>query len=468
MGDIAIRSDKIGKLYRIGSGLGVPSDGIYYRTLRETIAEKISSPLRGLTRKGQSPELRPEGGVQPDRVDQEHTIWALRDITFELKKGQVLGVIGRNGAGKSTLLKILSRVTEPTEGTAEIHGRVGSLLEVGTGFHPELTGRENIYLNGAILGMKRAEIDTKFDEIVDFAEVEKFIDTPVKRYSSGMYLRLAFAVAAHLEPEILVVDEVLAVGDAEFQRKCLGKMSNVAEQGRTVLFVSHNMSAIMRLTEETIVLDKGKLVLRAPTSQAVDFYMSSGFSQVGERIWQSEEIPDLSAPFKPIKLSVKDNKGRIQDTIRSTNSCSFEIQYQLQAPITGLRVGIYLLTSRGEHIFTSFDTDDNIDFENHRIRQPGFYTSRCVIPPDFFNEGRYIIGINASSYRIKRYFQDEYALTFTVDAAGAPGTHWPETRFGMIRPRLDWIIEKDSKSEIQYGQVGSGMVERDNPGEARL
>lgn len=467
MSEIAIKADRIGKIYRIGSGLGVPSDSIYYRTLRETIAEKISSPLRAISGKGNPPELVSEIGEQPESIEREHTIWALKDITFELKKGQVLGVIGRNGAGKSTLLKILSRVTEPTVGTAEIHGRVGSLLEVGTGFHPELTGRENIYLNGAILGMKRAEIGAKFDEIVNFAEVEKFIDTPVKRYSSGMYLRLAFAVAAHLEPEILVVDEVLAVGDAEFQRKCLGKMSNVAEQGRTVLFVSHNMSAIMRLTEETIVLDKGKLVLRAPTSQAVDHYMASGFAQVGERIWQSDEIPAQAAPFKPVKLCVKDVDGRIQDTIRSTKSCLIEIHYQLEAPITGLRVGIYLLTARGEHVFTSFDTDEDEDFENHRVRQPGYYISRCVIPADFFNEGRYIIGLNASSYRIKRFFQDEYAMTFMVDAAGAPGTHWPETRFGMVRPRLDWKIELDDNLNIQYTKISSSIKKPDSVGEIK-
>jgi lipopolysaccharide transport system ATP-binding protein len=467
MSEIAIKTEKIGKLYRIGSGLGISPDSIYYRTLRETIAEKISYPLRAITKKGNTPKLDYKNEEQLGIENRENTIWALRDITFELKKGQVLGVIGRNGAGKSTLLKILSRVTEPTEGTAEIRGRVGSLLEVGTGFHPELTGRENIYLNGAILGMKRAEIESKFDEIVSFAEVEKFIDTPVKRYSSGMYLRLAFAVAAHLEPEILVVDEVLAVGDAEFQRKCLGKMSNVAEQGRTVLFVSHNMSAIMRLTEETIVLDKGKLVLRAPTNQAVDYYMSSGFAQIGERIWQSEEIPAHTAPFKPVKLCVKDNVGIIQDTIRSIKSCSIEIHYQLEAPITGLRVGIYLLTARGEHLFTSFDTDENRDFENYRVRQPGYYISRCKIPPDFFNEGRYIIGVNASSYRIKRYFQDEYALTFTVDASGAPGTHWPENRFGMIRPRLDWKIELGNNPDNNYAEVNSSMIEKGTLGETR-
>ena len=235
-------------------------------------------------------------------------IWALRDISFDVPRGKVLGIVGRNGAGKSTLLKILSRVTEPTEGSAEIHGRVGSLLEVGTGFHPELTGRENIYLNGAILGMKRVEIERKFDEIVAFSEVEQFIDTPVKRYSSGMYLRLAFAVAAHLEPEILVVDEVLAVGDAEFQRKCMGKMSDVAQAGRTVLFVSHNMSAVLRLTEETMVLDKGRLVFRAPTPQAVDYYMAAGFTGAGERCWTSEEIPAEAAPFKPLAIRLRDSQ----------------------------------------------------------------------------------------------------------------------------------------------------------------
>jgi lipopolysaccharide transport system ATP-binding protein len=217
MGQTAIKVNHLGKKYTIGGSIYA------YRTLRETISERF-------TEKKQHPQT---SEVPPDYI------WALKDVSFKVEKGEVLGIIGRNGAGKSTLLKVLSRVTEPTEGSVEIYGRVGSLLEVGTGFHPELTGRENIYLNGAILGMKRNEIESKFDEIVSFAEIEKFIDTPVKRYSSGMYLRLAFAVAAHLEPEILVVDEVLAVGDAEFQRKCLGKMSDVAKQGRTVRDVGH-------------------------------------------------------------------------------------------------------------------------------------------------------------------------------------------------------------------------------------
>jgi lipopolysaccharide transport system ATP-binding protein len=323
-----------------------------------------------------------------------------------------------------------------------LRGRVGALLEVGTGFHLELTGRENIYLNGAILGMRRTEIDRKFDEIVDFSEVEQFIDTPVKRYSSGMYLRLAFAVAAHMEPEILVVDEVLAVGDAEFQRKCLGKMSDVAQEGRTVLFVSHNMSAILRLTEQAIVLEKGKLVLQAPTAQAVDYYMSSGFSDVGERVWQPDEVPLDSAPFTPLALRVKDRQGRVVDTLRSTEPITIEVEYKLSNSITGLRVGIYLLTLRGEYVFTSFDIDQPEKFEQYSIRPGGHYLSRCTIPADFLNDGRYVLAINASTYRMKRYFQDDHVLAITVDGTGAPGKQWPEPRLGPVRPRLEWQIER--------------------------
>jgi lipopolysaccharide transport system ATP-binding protein len=316
------------------------------------------------------------------------------------------------------------------------------LLEVGTGFHPELTGRENIYLNGAILGMKRLEIDRKFDEIVAFSEVEQFIDTPVKRYSSGMYLRLAFAVAAHLEPEILVVDEVLAVGDAEFQRKCMGKMSDVAQAGRTILFVSHNMSAVMRLTEETIVLDKGHMVYRAPTPQAVDYYMAAGFTGAGERIWTSAEIHAEAAPFTPIALRLRDRNGRVADTLRSIEPFTIEIEYNLDQSITGLRVGIYLLTMRGEYVFTSFDLDDPTQFEQLGVRPVGHYISRCTIPANTLNEGRYVLAVNASSFRIKRYFWDDHSLAFTMDATGAPGKQWPEPRMGAVRPALEWVIDR--------------------------
>jgi lipopolysaccharide transport system ATP-binding protein len=426
MNDTVIRVQNLGKRFRIGAS---PER---YKTLRDTLVSGIKTPFQKLQHSSSS-NLSSSGS---------NIIWALRDISFDVPRGKVMGIVGRNGAGKSTLLKILSRVTEPTEGSAEIHGRVGSLLEVGTGFHPELTGRENIYLNGAILGMKRIEIERKFDEIVAFSEVEQFIDTPVKRYSSGMYLRLAFAVAAHLEPEILVVDEVLAVGDAEFQRKCMGKMSDVAQAGRTVLFVSHNMSAVLRLTEETIVLDKGRLVFRAPTSQAVDYYMAAGFTGAGERLWTSDEIPEEAAPFMPLALRVKDVRGLVVDTLRSTEPIHVELEYRLDQPITGLRVGIYLLTMRGEYVFTSFDLDDPTQFEKLGVRAEGHYISHCTIPANTLNEGRYVLAINASSFRVKRYFWDDRALAFTVDATGAPGKQWPEPRMGAVRPALEWVIER--------------------------
>ncbi|SRR5579883_912729 len=254
MGNVAISVEGLGKRYRIGSGPKEP-----YGSLRESMVRAAQAPLRRL----RGSERR------PDAKD----IWALRDVSFEVKHGEAVGIIGRNGAGKSTLLKLLSRITEPTAGRAVVHGRVGSLLEVGTGFHPELTGRENIFLNGAVMGMSRAEIKRHFDEIVDFSGVEQFLDTPVKRYSSGMYMRLAFSVAAHLEPEVLVVDEVLAVGDAEFQKKCLGKMSEVADEGRTVLFVSHNMAAMLNLCRWGILLQEGQIASTGNMRQIVDSYL---------------------------------------------------------------------------------------------------------------------------------------------------------------------------------------------------
>ena len=422
-----IEIENLSKAYRLGQIGG--------GTLREDLS-------RWWARLRHKPDPYVKIGLQDHGNQQGEYIWALREISFGVQQGKVLGIIGRNGAGKSTLLKILSRITAPTSGEIKVKGRIASLLEVGTGFHPELTGRENVHLNGAILGMNRREIDQKFDEIVQFSEVEKFIDTPVKRYSSGMYVRLAFAVAAHLEPEILLVDEVLAVGDAEFQKKCLGKMSDVARQGRTVLFVSHNMSAILRLTEETVVLDRGQLKLFAPTPKAVDYYMSSGFAQVGERLWEQDEIPASAEPFRPLALRIRDAQGRIADTVRSTEPITVEAEYRLDESVTGLRIGLYLQTARGEVVFTSFDTDETEYFESYSSRPAGHYTSRCTIPADMLNEGRYALGINASAYHVKRFFQDEQALTFTVDATGAPGMHWPEQRHGAVRPRLAWQIER--------------------------
>jgi lipopolysaccharide transport system ATP-binding protein len=452
MTDIAIRVEDLGKWYRLGAGVGAGRPRQEYRTLRDSLAATVSSPFRRKSGRKNSADPSPDlAGVE------DEFIWALRNVSFDVRKGQVIGVIGRNGAGKSTLLKILSRVTEPTEGFAEVHGRVGSLLEVGTGFHPELTGRENIYLNGAILGMKRIEIDRKYDEIVDFSGVEKFIDTPVKRYSSGMYLRLAFSVAAHLEPEILVVDEVLAVGDAEFQRKCLGKMSDVAQEGRTVLFVSHNMSAILHLTEEAIVLDKGYVAHRSATAEAVDYYMSSGLAHIGERVWMPDEVPSDAAPFRPLAMRLKNRLGQVVEAIRSTEPALIEVEYVLDAPITGLRVGLYLTTARGEYVWASFDTDDQSQFEDHPVRQAAHYISRCILPADYLNEGRYILGVNASAYRVRRYFQEEQALSFTVDTTNAPGSQWPEARLGPVRPRLTWQIEaEDQAGQILWVEKGGG------------
>src|SRR5213080_5364929 len=256
MSDVAIRVAGLGKQYQIGG------DRKPYKTIRESITDMVLDPLRRL-----------RAGLSADALNGEHAFWALKDVSFEVNRGEVVGIIGRNGAGKSTLLKILSRITEPTEGQAEIVGRVGSLLEVGTGFHPELTGRENVYLNGAILGMKRSEIDRRFDEIVAFSEIERFLETPVKHYSSGMYARLAFSVAAHLEPEILLVDEVLAVGDAAFQKKCLGRMEQLSGTGRTVAFVSHSMPSVLRLCPRVILLDAGHLTADGGGSHVVEEYI---------------------------------------------------------------------------------------------------------------------------------------------------------------------------------------------------
>ncbi len=425
--EIAIRVEGLGKQYFIGENVGG------YRTLRDAVSDAAGWTVDRVARR-----------LPAGKVEHRESIWALRDVSFDVRRGQVLGIVGRNGAGKSTLLKLLARVTEPTEGRAEVRGRVGSLLEVGTGFHPELTGRENTFLNGAILGMRRSETAAKFDEIVEFADIGRFIDTPVKRYSSGMYLRLAFSVAAHLEPEILIVDEVLAVGDAEFQRKCLGKMGDVAQRGRTVLFVSHNMSAVLRLTEETLVIDGGRLVLRDRTPRAVDYYLSSGLAQSGERGWGDEPRVASAAPFRPLQLRILGPDGRPAEQVAATQSFDIEFRYRLDEPISSLRVGVYLATSKGEPVFATFDTDSIEQFQALPVRPAGTYVSRCTVPANLLNEGRYVVGVNASAFRIRSYFSDEYALAFSVDGTGAVGSQWGEPRGGPLRPALPWVIESEA------------------------
>lgn len=332
MSNIAIRVETLGKMYRIGGKQEK------YSTLRDTLVDIAATPyrkIRGLMRGESASGLKEE-------------IWALKDISFEVKHGEVVGIIGRNGAGKSTLLKILSRITEPTTGYADVYGRVGALLEVGTGFHPELTGRENVYLNGAILGMTRRDIDRRFDEIVDFAGVEKFIDTPVKHYSSGMGLRLGFAVAAHLEPEILVVDEVLAVGDAEFQKKCLGKMSEVAGEGRTVLFVSHNMAAVRNLCTRGLLLGEGNLIQNADTKSIIAEYLDTGMPRrLFQTLSDAKRTGDGSARFVHVAITRGDG---VHGEPRIGDDLCIEVLIQSKVDINSLTICLVIWDSAGARI----------------------------------------------------------------------------------------------------------------------
>jgi lipopolysaccharide transport system ATP-binding protein len=328
MGNWAIRTEDLGKRYRLG-------EMTTYNSLREQLTNLAKAPFR-----------RFDGGSGRDQSDK--FLWALKDVSFTLEKGEALGIIGRNGAGKSTLLKLLSRITSPTEGWAEMRGRVSALLEVGTGFHPELTGRENIYLNGAILGMKRLEIDAKFDEIVAFAEVERFLDTPIKRYSSGMFVRLAFSVAAHLEPEILVVDEVLAVGDAKFQKKCLGRMGDVSREGRTVLFVSHNMSTIAALCKKGILLEQGRLVEIGPMDQVIQKYLSAGEKQLAESVFPSN-------PAKPAQvrlMRIENEAGEPGTEFDCHKPVRLRIDVEAHQDVRGTVI-VLLSTSQGVRLFHS-------------------------------------------------------------------------------------------------------------------
>lgn len=335
MDGVAIRVERLGKQYRIGSRQAP------YTTLRESISNAFVAPFR----------KRPLGDRRGSNGERGDTIWALQDVSFEVRQGEVIGVIGRNGAGKSTLLKILSRITEPTTGQVTIYGRVGSLLEVGTGFHSELTGRENIYLSGAILGMGRAEIRRKFDEIVAFSEVERFVDTPVKHYSSGMYLRLAFAVAAHLEPEILLVDEVLAVGDASFQKKCLGKMGDVAKQGRTVLFVSHNMGAISSICEKGIVLDAGRILFAGSITDAVSLYLDQfAPSQLNEMSISRRQDRTGTGEIRLTHFYLESERGERLEAARNGETANLVFRYVTRAADGARNVDFHiaLYTESGE------------------------------------------------------------------------------------------------------------------------
>jgi lipopolysaccharide transport system ATP-binding protein len=426
MTDIAIRVENLSKQFHIGA---LKKN----RNFREAIVDGLKAPYRRAANL-----LR---GHSTGDAELDATIWALKDISFEIKHGDIIGIVGKNGSGKSTLLKVLSRITEPTTGYVDIYGRVGSLLEVGTGFHPELTGRENISLNGAILGMKRTDIRKKFDEIVAFAEVEKFIDTPVKHYSSGMYLRLAFAVAAHLEPEILIVDEVLAVGDTAFQNKCLGKMGEVASEGRTVLLVSHNMNAILRLCREAILLDQGKIIFQGQSSEVVKRHLGSGNRTGAEKIWRAEELPSTCGPFRPIALRVCNGNGRATDLVNASQPFSIEVEYDILQPIRNLVVLIKLYSNLEELLFMSSDVDDPARMGQYPTRPAGHYISRCHIPANLLNSGSFLIGISASVPNVCRYFWEQRSVRFTVDETGGVGTQWGGERGGFFRPALGWDID---------------------------
>jgi lipopolysaccharide transport system ATP-binding protein len=409
----AIEIDGLAKRYRIG-------DSIFnYGRLSESIARGVMRPFRGRT-----------DAIQ----DQTRTIWALDDVTLDVMEGSALGIVGHNGAGKSTLLKVMSRITTPTRGEVRLHGRVGSLLEVGTGFHPELTGRENVSLNGAILGMRRSEIERKFDEIVAFAGVERFIDTPVKRYSSGMYVRLAFAVAAHLETEILIVDEVLAVGDVEFQRRCLGKLKDVATTGRTVVFVSHQLAAVTRLCDHAVWLDEGRVRMTGTPEQVIGAYLKPLGGNSGVRRWHGDDRPG-SGPIRLEQVALL-SRGVATTTADSLQPIQFELTYELLEPAEALRVGFVLNAGDGTTVFMS---KDQVGTEAEPMREPARYTSVCTIPGHLLNEGAYSIAPSADQPNIE-LFHVPNAIEFDVVRTGGvsarDSVRWP----GVILPDLAWQV----------------------------
>jgi len=377
MSDIVIKAENLGKKYTIGH----QAENGHYVSLRDVLMQNVRNFWHKTKDMMQGKPI-----IQGDEMEE---VWALKDVSFEIQRGETVGIIGRNGAGKTTLLKILSRITEPSAGRVTIKGRVASLLEVGTGFHPELTGRENIYLNGTILGMTRAEIKKKFDEIVDFAEVEKFLDTPVKRYSSGMYVRLAFAVAAHLEPEMLLVDEVLAVGDAEFQKKCLGKMGDVAKEGRTVLFVSHNMGAVSQLCQQAIVLKQGHLDYIGPTERSVEHYMQSSINSKGSVDLLEDPVsqPNDNTAAKFVKVQLADRNGSIKDSYFIGESLILSIQAIFYRPLRGARLSFIVKSRHAGNIYHCVTRDAS--FEPQELN--GLVTFTATFPELKLYPGIYII-----------------------------------------------------------------------------
>lgn len=415
---VVIKAENVSKLYRLGQvGTGTLSHDLKRWW---ALARGKEDPFKKV-------------GVTNERTQQATSeyAWALRDLNFEIKQGDTVGIIGRNGAGKSTLLKIMSRVTSPTEGSIKIKGRIASLLEVGTGFHPELTGRENIYMNGAILGMTKREINRNFDEIVDFAGVAMYIDTPVKRYSSGMYVRLAFAVAAHLEPEILIVDEVLAVGDAEFQKKCLGKMGDVASHGRTIIFVSHNMTAVQSLCKTTLYMKAGTLVEAGPTAKVINSYLNREIKSCSHRQWDAEDAPG-NEHVKFLRASIVANISRENEPITVNHEIKVVFQFINYAGNTPINLSLMLNTAGGECIF-------NVATNPMHLEVGKKYTSVLTIPGKLLNDELYTINLLYVKDTSVILYHINDVLTFEVADVAREG-NWYGKWQGAIRPTLDFTM----------------------------
>ena len=445
---ISVRN--IGKKYKLGATLG----GRNYKTLRDVLTQVAFGPFQKLSAafrkepftggKHSSPNnpitQSPNNSITKSPTNPKN-FWALKDISFDVQQGEIVGIIGANGAGKSTLLKILCGITEPTEGEIHIKGRIASLLEVGTGFHPELSGRENIFMNGAILGMTKTEIQSKFDEIVAFAEVEKFIDTPVKRYSSGMYVRLAFAVAAHLEPEILLVDEVLAVGDAAFQRKCLGKMGDVSKEGRTVLFVSHNMAMIRTLCDRVILLNGGNLIADGSKTEVIDFYLLSLIGRQKERCAVNFS-EDITLKAQIINASICGTNGQHVACYDVFDQVKLQVSYIIRERIEGVAV-IAVVCRNRDVLFVSFDTDACPELLGRR--DPGMYKTTVNFPTPL-KAGQYSIELTLGVLNGGGIDTRKEALSFTIDdrSFNSSMCSYASQRVGVMAAHLEWRTVREN------------------------
>jgi len=409
MSEFAIRATEVSKRYTIGERQG-------YKSLRESLMKFVTNP-RG-------------EGLQKN----QGAIWALRDVSFEVRRGEIIGIIGRNGAGKSTLLKIISRITEPTRGEIRVRGRLASLLEVGTGFHPELTGRENIFLSGAILGMTRSEMKERFDQIVEFAEVDQFLDTPIKRYSSGMYLRLAFSVAAHLEPEVLVLDEILAVGDAAFQKKCLGRMGNVANQGRTVLFVSHNLAAVRSMCTRVLVIDRGELVFQGPVAEGIEYYLASTLPQSLATLDTSEiarSTDQLGHNFRITSVRVPElERGHLS----THKSMTVEFEFSCDELFEEVVFGFSVYSAEGPRIFQALSVHDRAAV---RRLKPGHYTMSATLASNPLLPGLYALDIGARSAHQGLDWLKDLLVFQVVDERDIPST-WLQPDAGFVFSKSTW------------------------------